>query len=172
MTATDTAWPYDAAKDDPLTALRIPVVGSAYPRWNYLVAFDQDSIDQDGNRPTNAEVRLLASFLEEYISYWYNATWKARMRERPFDIDGGANGTVFRKWGADDWGHRKVSWRSGPMFVPESPRCREHERQGSALGPLTLAALLDRIRQHGTGEPNKRWEAWKAAHPDVFGGEG
>lgn len=37
MTAAD--WPYDADRDDPLTALRIPVVDSSHPEWNYIVAF-------------------------------------------------------------------------------------------------------------------------------------
>ena len=31
-------WPYDADRNDPLAALRIPVVSSPYPGWKYEVA--------------------------------------------------------------------------------------------------------------------------------------
>ena len=40
MTATS-AWPFgtDADRDDPLTKLRIPVVGSFNPQWKYVAAY-------------------------------------------------------------------------------------------------------------------------------------
>ena len=51
MTDTATNWPYDARQDDPLTKLRIPVVHSSHPEWNYITAFDASN----GQRPTDAE---------------------------------------------------------------------------------------------------------------------
>lgn len=158
MTAK-TTWPYDADEHDPLTALRIPVT-SAYPDWCYLTAFDRDSAE----RPTDTEAAMLASFNRQYIEYWYSDSYKQTLAERPFDIDGGANGVVFRKWGVDDWGYRRRTWTMGPMFVPQSPAFADR-----TLGPLSLAQLMDRIHAHGDDEPSPRWTAWKAAHADVFG---
>lgn len=157
MTAR-TGWPYDADRDDPLTALRIPVT-SSWPDWAYLVAFDRDS----RVRPTDDEAAQLVSFCQEYIHRWYNDTWKARLAERPFDIDGGANGTIFRKYADGDWGYRKRTWTMGPRFLPESPSVA-----GRKLGPLTLAQVMDRIYEDSDHEPRPQWAQWKADHPDVF----
>lgn len=165
MTAV-TDWPYaeDGVKpDDPLNALRIPVITTSHPRWCYLVAFDQDAIQPDGNRPTDAEAAMLASFRDEYIQYWYNATWIAKMAARPFDIDGGYNGLVFRKWGDADWGYRRSTWDRGPLFWPGPAWYRE--RYGTKVHGL--AELLDHINGYGD-ELNPRWEAWKTAHPDIW----
>lgn len=165
-TAGQRTWPYDADRDDPLTKLRIPVVGSAWPRWNYLMAFDSGRLDDEQHRPTEQEAAILASFLQEYVHHWYNPGWIARMAERPFDVDGGANGIVFRKWGDDDWAYRRRTWQMGPTYVPEHPRVRA--RLEKPAGPLTLLQVMDRIHTIGD-EPMPRWTDWKTAHPDVFG---
>lgn len=152
-------WPYDADRDDPLTALRIPVT-SSHPGWCYLVAFDRES----AARPTEAETAMLVSFRQEYIDRWYNDSYKVRLAERPFDIDGGANGVIFRKWGDGDWGYRRRTWTVGPLYVPQNPAFPDR-----VLGPLTLPRLLDHIHSCGDGEPKRPWLEWKAAHPEVFG---
>jgi hypothetical protein len=169
----ETDWPYDADRDDPLTAMRIPVVGTSHPRWNYIVAFDLNGIDDPEfvHRPDEAEAAMLRSFLDEYIEHWYNERWIKKMLERPFDIDGGANGTIFRKYGASDWGYRKRTWEYGPLFFPQHPRIRaREENQEWRLGPLSLEQVMDRIYTYGDDEPVGRWVEWKAAHPGVFGG--
>jgi hypothetical protein len=157
VTAT---WPYDADEHDPLTALRIPVV-CAWPDWCYIVAFDRDS----PVRPTDVEAAMLASFLGEYIDRWYTGSYKQTLAERPFDIDGGANGMVFRKYADSDWGYRRRTWDRGPMFVPEPPHFADRK-----FGPLTLDKLMDHIHSIVDSEPSPRWLEWKATHPDVFGG--
>lgn len=167
-----TDWPYDARRDDPLTALRIPVVGSYYPSWCYIAALCIDTSELQawgGQRPTDAESAMLASFIQEYIHHWYNDSFKAKLAERPFDIDGGANGVTFVKHGPDDWGYRRRTWDRGPMVVPVPPRLREHyAKEGTKhLGQLDLAALLDRIHTI-VDEPMSHWVEWKAAHPEVF----
>ncbi|MCP9209573.1 hypothetical protein [Streptomyces cucumeris] len=159
-------WPFgdDADRDDPLTELRIAVTGS-HPMWSYLVAFDKESAE----RPTEAEAAMLVSFLEEYKTHWYGeGGYRHKLAERPLDVDGGANGTVFRKWGRDDWGHRKQSWTRGPMYVPLSPGNRKNY-PSEALGPLSLLQLMNRIHSHGDDEPSTRWEKWKSRHPEDFG---
>lgn len=168
MTET-TEWPYDADQHDPLTAMRIPVVGSAWPRWYYIVAFDSGRIDDETFRPTDEEAAMLRSYLDEYIDRYYNETWKAKLKDRPFDIDGGANGLIFRKWGEGDWAYRRQSWSMGPTYVPEHPRIRGQREK--PMGPLSLVQVMDRTHSHGDEEPSKNWVEWKAAHPEVFGGD-
>jgi hypothetical protein len=91
-------WLYDDVHDpdDPLTALRIPVVANAVPRRSYIVALDSDPAC---DRPTDAEAALLRSFLDHYISCYYTPYGRRRLAERPFDVDDGAHGYVFRKFG-------------------------------------------------------------------------
>lgn len=160
LTSTGGAWPFetDADRNDPLTAHRIAVT-SSHPQWCYIVGFDRES----PARPTDAEAAMLASFLQEYIDRWYNDSYKAKLAQRALDVDGGANGMIFRKYGDDDWGYRRRSWYSGPMFMPQSPLFADR-----ALGPLSLAQLMDHIHSHGDDEPTARWKQWKAAHSDVF----
>lgn len=166
-----TKWPYDADKRDPLTKLRIAVVDTSHPQWHYIVAFDLDSFAEVKHRPTSHEALLLQSFLQEYIAYWYSPTWKDRLAERPFDIDGGANGYIFRKWGPDDWGYRQRSWREGPLFWPGPARWRATLNSDlPAARTYSLKALLDQIHSHGDVQPHERWLKWKSSHPDLFGG--
>ncbi|NUS25072.1 MAG: hypothetical protein HOV92_12730 [Streptomyces sp.] len=158
------AWPFDtdATQDDPLTALRIAVTTS-HPRWYYLVGFDRES----DARPTDVEAAMLASYLEEYKTHWYNASYLAKLAERPLDVDGGANGVIFRKWGEGDWGYRRQSWTQGPLYVPQSPRIRERYPDEAPLGPLSLEQVMDRAHSHGDA-PSPRWQQWKADHPEIF----
>lgn len=155
-------WPFDADRDDPLTAHRIAVT-SSHPGWRYLVSFDRES----EARPTDHEVRLLVSYLDEYKHRWYgNGSYRRAMERRPLDVDGAANGVVFHKYGNDDWGYRRQSWTLGPLYVPQHPRVRE--TKDAPLGPLSLAALMDHIHTI-CDEPMRSWVEWKAAHPDLFG---
>lgn len=166
MNTADTAWPYDAVQDDPLTKLRIPVTTS-HPEWVYLVAFNGKPLFDDDlmARPDETETRMLASMVEYTRQYWFNAGYQKRLLERPFDIDGGHNTLILRKWGENDWAYRRRTWEIGPQFVPVSPRLRDAD---SRLGPLTLAELLDLVHRYGEAEPIPAWQEWKAAHPDVF----
>ncbi|MEV7770508.1 hypothetical protein [Kitasatospora sp. NPDC086791] len=160
-----TAWPFgdDADRNDLLTAHRI-AVASPHARWNYILTFDHES----EARPTHTETLILASFLAEYIDHWYDTLWKKRLAERPLDVDGGANGYTFHKYGDGDWGYRQRSWRRGPMFVPVRPSFRGHEYDDTnGLGPLTLVQVMDRIHTISK-RPMQHWLDWKAAHPEVF----
>lgn len=160
-----TEWPYDAPQDDPLTAHRIPIVGE-YSRWMYIVWFD----DTSPVRPDDRETALLNSFLTEYIEHWYTASYKAQLRTRPFDIDGGANGVGFIKYAEGSWGYRRRSWGHSyrPVAMRTYTRDGQFERQ-PVDNPLALADLMDQIQGYGPGTRNPRWEQWKAAHPEVFG---
>lgn len=147
----------------PLTALRIAVTCS-HPGWKYLVSFDRKS----EQRPTDAEAAMLASFLEEYKDYWYNERWVAKMAARALDVDGGANGVVFHKYGPNDWGYRRQSYERGWEFSVVPPQMRDNEQGNPARGPFDLEAIMDRMHSFTDGV-SARWVTWKAEHPDVFG---
>jgi hypothetical protein len=166
VSAKNTDWPYDADQHDPLTAQRIPVVGSAWPSWFYIVAFDSGRLDDEHHRPTDREVAMLRSFLDEVLS-GLTPWWRSEMAKRPYDIDGGAAGVIFRKWGPDDWGYRRRTWEYGPTYVPAHPRIRA--RHEGSVGPLDLERVMDRIYTFGDDKPISRWVQWKADHPEVFG---
>jgi hypothetical protein len=167
MTMTDdagTGWPFDAYRDDPLTALRIPVIGSPYPRYRYEVALvcPDSPAGQDlypALRPDGAETAAIAAYLELRMER-YDASWKAKMRRRPLDTDSGANTVILWKHGTDNWCYRRSSWRSGALVVPST---------FDGEGPVGLDALLDRITGEFTpGTPGSRWQEWKTAHPELF----
>lgn len=168
---TDTDWPYDAVRDDPLTALRIPVT-TLHPDWKYLVAFNGKPLYDDDlmDRPDEAETRMIASLIDYTRQHWFNERWQAKLLERPFDIDGGHNTLILRKWGTGDWGHRRASWQFGPSVVPQHPRIRSGVPWQGRTPPLGLAELLDSVHTYGGEKPLDAWLEWKNAHPEVFGG--
>jgi hypothetical protein len=141
------------------TSLRIPFINNPYPRWYYVTAIvvSTDPRLWRGLMPTDDEVRVVASFNDEYRQYFYNEWWKGRMREfAPYDIDGGAVGRYLIKHANGGWGYRRSTWQYGPEFVPTW-----------SSEPEDLVSVLDRCQGFGS-EPNPRWEQWKADHPDVF----
>jgi hypothetical protein len=180
---TTQAWPFgtDAIQHDPLTALRIPVVTSFNPEWRYVAAYLGTSADTgntfdppwsfaSAERPTDAEVQMLASFLAEHRNYWFkNEGYARKMDQRPLDIDSGWNTTVFIKYGPDDWGYRRCSWIYGHTFVPGPPGGRGTEYEHAKHpGPLALDQVMDLRHTVGSDKPMDHWLTWKADHPDIF----
>jgi hypothetical protein len=159
---TKTEWPYDAVQDDPLTALRIPVVRSPYPGWKYEVCVVIQDEGEDPSyfgptlRPDERETAQILAELEWRMLY-YNEGWKARMRERPLDTDSSTNTVVLLKRAEGNWCYRRMSWTMGPLMIP--PRDAK---------PMSLEQVLDRCNDYG-GEPNPAWREFKAAHPEAFG---
>lgn len=169
MTDTET-WPYDALQDDPLTALRIPVT-TTHPEWVYLVAFNGTPL-WDGDlmdRPDETETRMLASLIDYTREHWFNESYKAKLLKRPFDIDGGHNTLILRKWASGDWAYRRRTWDRGPNLVPIHPNLRK--REPKSMGPLTLSQLLDHVHTYGGDKPIEAWTFWRLQHPEVFGDE-
>ena len=158
-------WPFDAIQDHPLTARRIAVT-SSHPQWYYLVSFDYESEDQ----PTAAEVDMLVSYLEEYKARWYGTAeeggdYRSFLDSRPLDVDGGANGVIFHKYGPDDWGYRRRTYEHS--FVPaRTPLASLYPSWPNR--PLSLLAVMDRAHGMGT-EPPRSWSEWKTNHPEIFG---
>lgn len=159
-------WPFDADRDDPLTTHRIAVTCS-HPGWAYLVAFDRES----EARPTDREVAMLVSYLDEYKNRWYgNSGYRRNMERRPLDVDGTANSVVFHKWAEGDWGYRRQSYERGYLFTVVWPAQRANVKPGPYVGPYALEALMDRMHTIGGDGPMAHyWVEWKATHPEVFG---
>lgn len=160
-------WPYDAEQDDPLTAMRIPVVGTVFPGWYYLVALcineNPDTMLWPGLRPTDHEAAMVRSLID-YERSRYNPGWVARdLDSRPFDIDGGFNGITLIKRGEGDWAFRRTTWQRGPTLIPFTL-----EGHRGYEPPMDLPALCDRIHRI-VDAPFHGWVEWKAAHPEVFG---
>lgn len=179
MTAK-TGWPFDAIQDDPLTALRVPVVTSFNPMWKYVAAY-LNPVEEGPDylkgppfgsleRPTDAEAAMIASFIREYIEHWFNERYKRQLAERPLDVDSGCKTIVFIKYGRDDWGYRVTTWEYGHTFVPPPPSFRERHPEEACGGPLSLLQVMDRKHTIGDDGPMRHWVEWKATHPDVFGG--
>ena len=151
----------DGITDDPLPLeMRVPLVTSPYPRWNFITSVVVSEVHWEGVRPTDHELRMIGSFHQQYIDSWYLDSYKAHMREKaPFDLDGGANGVVFMKRPDGGWGYRRMSWRSGPLFVPDF-----------RSEPASLVSVMDRALSI-CGDVRPDWVAWKAARPELFGGQ-
>lgn len=162
---TRTDWPFDADRDDPLTALRIPVTSFA-PGWMYTACFDRES----EARPTNTEARMIASFIEQYQERWFgNGSWRRKQQAQAFDMDCRTT-TVFHKWADGDWSYRCVTWERGPLWIPVFPRQRGGEYDDAKLSAHTLVQVMDRVHHMHTEHPSKPWAEWKASHPEAFGG--
>lgn len=155
-------WPFDADQHDPLAALRIPVVRTPYPRWQYevcLVISDErvgdDLLWGPSLRPDDREVRQILAELDYRMAY-YNEGWKARMRRRPLDVDGTTNTLILQKFAEGDWRYRRMTFKHGmwPFF--------------DMTERFTLEALLDHVNDSGS-TPNEKWRAHKARYPEAFG---
>jgi hypothetical protein len=157
MPTTD-LWPYDADRDDPLTALRIPVTGM-YPGATYTACFDRES----QARPTDAEARMIASFIEQYQDYHFgDGHWRRVQQAKPFDMDCYTT-AVFHKWGEGDWSYRITRWEY-PHWLPYAPHVRGSRFDHHNLPAMTLEQVMDYAHKSWPD----RWETWKTAHPDAF----
>lgn len=174
MTASDTkSWPYDAIQDDPLTAMRIPVVRSIFPHWMYEVCVviageDDNDSPWGGMRPTSREAEQIRAYIDWRMEY-YNVWWRAGMRKKPLDTDNSTNTVILLKQADGNWRYRRRSCEIGPVLIPagswhftlEGKSWEQHE-------VLDLEQLLDKINHL---QPEK-WQAWKDAHPEAFGPDG
>lgn len=154
----DSSWNYhDADQHDPLSALGIPVTGS-HPEYYYLSSFDRDS----ECRPTDDEAIMLSSWIGYQRSLYKSYFVQEWFRDRPLDVvPGGHNTVVFHKWSRDNWGYRRTTYTSGPIFWPGSPNINQPG------GHRSLIEVLDYIKTV-CGEVTEDWITWKIEHPEIF----
>jgi len=156
----DDDWPFDADQHDPLARLRIPVTG-AYPEHGYLAAYAGKAEPLlNWPRPDDAEAAVLASYIG-YLRGKYTLHAQRRMLARPLDT-GDLSALVFAKRGEGDWAYRRAHWTEGVFWWPLPEGCERGRR-------IALVPLLDHVETSGGVTEAPGWEAWKAAHPDVFG---
>jgi len=88
---------------------RFPIASTAYPRWCYVTAVVVGDL-WGGITPTDDELRMVASFHDEYIQNFYRESYKAELRRKyPFDVDGGANGRYLLKRESGGWSFRRAT---------------------------------------------------------------
>lgn len=74
------------------TNLRVPILATAWPRWNYITGIVvRESGPDHGIMPTEDEIAAVAAQLQEYNLYYGQAFIDAMKHFAPYDIDGGAN---------------------------------------------------------------------------------
>lgn len=98
------------------TNLRIPILATAYPRWNYITGIVVcDDILNHGIMPIDDEITAVAAQLQDYSTYYQQAFLDAMRQFAPYDIDGGANLGYYLKRPDGWWTYRKRTWES-PRF--------------------------------------------------------
>lgn len=147
----------DFALSELAVSLRVPLVPDPHPKYCYLVSVVVGDDVWGGEYPTEDELRMIASFREEYIERWYNESYKKKMREESFDSDCGYNSIVLIKRDNGGWGYRRSTWTIGPYFVPSWNE-----------PTMDLEAVLDRTHHMDSKHPSREWAQWKKDHPDIF----
>lgn len=151
----------DADLADPLAALRIPVTG-AHPYRGYLAAYAGNAEPLlRWPRPDEAEAAVLASYIG-YLRGRYPEHARRRMLEQPLDT-GDLAALVFAKRGEADWCYRRAHWTEGVFWWPLPENCGDEGRK------LSLVQVIDHVETNNGTTEAPGWQAWKAAHPDVFG---
>lgn len=98
------------------TSLRIPILATTSPRWNYITGIVVcDNILHHGIMPDEDEIQAVADHLAEYNKYYRPAFLDAMKAFAPYDIDGGANLGYYSKRPDGWWTYRKRTW-SSPRF--------------------------------------------------------
>lgn len=100
------------------TALRIPFLTTASPRWNFITGIVVgDHIIDHGIMPTETEVEELSQYLTNYKNRWLRDSFQHAMAHfAPYDIDGGANAGYYMKRPDGRWCYRQRTWEVGPRW--------------------------------------------------------
>lgn len=98
------------------TNLRVPILATSNPRWNYITGIVVcDDIINHGTMPNEAEIVAVAAQLQDYNKYYRQAFLDAMKHFAPYDIDGGSNLGYYLKRPDGLWTYRKRTWTS-PRF--------------------------------------------------------
>lgn len=125
---------------------------------NFIVALDSQSA-----MPTDQELAIIASYQEFVVKKWYCGDPEIILAE-PFPAMEGYNtvillkGNEHRPNGPEGWSFRRMTWVTGPTFIPT------FATSSPQPAPWTLVQVLDYIEDLG----KKYWEEWKKEHPDIF----
>lgn len=149
-------------------ARQIPVT-DAYPAPYYIASMCDGDLWPSAQLSAS-EADMIRSYIEFICTDFYGRAsfedfvqrWSGK--HKPYALIAGHNTVTFLKRAGDDWAYRRCSWRTGPQFFPQP-------RTGSGR-TVDLPTLLD-VVLCGYGSldeprPNPKWEAWKAANPEVF----
>jgi hypothetical protein len=140
-----------------INTFRIPV-DSNYP-LPYWIA----SLSGESAMPTDAELRMIWSYIEYAVKRTYGEDWQAKTMARYLPLCSGHVTKVLRKgarwthWPdpSEGWAYRKNDSRYMPGLKERLP----------------LVEVLDLINTYSWDEAKPLapdWVKWKAEHPDVF----
>lgn len=117
-TWTDAAGDISPNQTDHATALRVPLLTTGSPHWNFITGIVvNDGFGDRGIMPTDDEVDQVAEYLTGYKDRWLNQRFQEAMTHfAPFDIDGGANAGYYMKRPDGRWSYRKRTWCEGPRW--------------------------------------------------------
>lgn len=104
------------------TSLRVPLLTSEHPRWNYItgIVVRDEPYFETGIMPTDDEIRAVAAHLGEYNKYYRQSFLTAMAEFAPFDIDGSANMGYYMKRPDGFWSYRKRTWQYPRWWPVES----------------------------------------------------
>lgn len=138
---------------------RVPVVEDGFGDKYYIAClvfpYPGDKIAEiwQTQEPDEDDAKLLGQYIDFRIHKWYNSRWIRLMREKSLDIDSGVNTVSFRK-SAKGWHYARLTWRSGPPFIPILSDPKQFP---------TLLEIIDHERSIG-GKPDVRWEEYKTVN--------
>lgn len=143
-----------------ILAHKIPV-DSAYPGTCWIACVQYDSV-----MPTEAELRMIASYIEYKVRNQYNETYQEKIFAKPLPACGGHVTKVFRKGARwrhhpdpdEGWTYRHSTWENSGTWPDGRSR-------------VSLMAVLDRLNSaHWNEKPYQfpEWVKWKADRPDIF----
>lgn len=114
----DTAGDISPQQTAHATALRVPILSTGSPHWNYITGIVvSDNIVDHGIMPTEDEVAEVAAYLTGYKDRWLNESFQNAMTHfAPYDIDGSANAGYFMKRPDGRWCYHCRTWRNGPRW--------------------------------------------------------
>lgn len=141
-------------------SLGIPV-DSSHPGTYWIASLCYESV-----MPTEAELRMIRSYIEYAVKSHYNETYQEKIFAKPLPAEGGHVTKIFRKgarWMHQEdplggWVYRRMTWEDG--FWPQWPAPR-----------VSLIDLLDHMHAMTWNEVPElypKWVKWKAEHPDIF----
>lgn len=100
------------------TSLRVPLLASAYPQWNYITGIVVcEGIVDHGIMPTEDEITEVGAYLVAYRDKWLRQSFQDAMAQlAPYDIDDGANAGFYMKRPDGHWVYRKLTWTQGKRW--------------------------------------------------------
>lgn len=150
---------------------QVPTSDSLWPQYFWIACVVVPARSYDRHVvPTDVEIKQIRSYIEFKVTSFYREGFAQQVLEDALPICAGHNTVILGKYPETaengskmtGWGYRRMSWETASW--PHA-----YQGRGTVNVPehgLTLVEVLDHCE--GYDRPSEKWEAWKAAHPDLF----